>query len=67
MGPVRKIRIFFLKTIYFKVMKTIRNQLKFPIVLRLPVFLKTGIKNCQYSIFMLLQKEQQRDNKQKIS
>ena len=42
-------------------MKTIRNQLKYPIGLRLPVFLKMGTKNCRYSIFMRLQKEQQLD------
>ena len=48
-------------------MKTIRNQLKYPIGLRLPVFLKIRIKNWRYSIFMRLQKEQQIDNKQKIS
>ena len=39
-------------------MKTIRNQRKY----RLQVFLKIGIKNCRYSIFMRLQKEQK--NKQ---
>ena len=48
-------------------MKTIRNQLKYHIGLRLSVFLKTGIKNGRYLIFMRLQKEQQIDNKQKIS
>ena len=48
-------------------MKNIRNQLKYPIGLRLTVFLKMIFKNCRYSIFMWLQKEQQKDNKQKIS
>ena len=48
-------------------MKTIRNQLIYPIDLRLPVFLKMGIKNCEYSIFMRLQKEQIIYNKQKIN
>ena len=47
-------------------MKTIVNQPKYPLGLILQVFLKMGIKNCRYSIFMRLQKEQQIDNK-KIS
>ena len=46
-------------------METIRTQIKNLISLPLPVFLKMGIKNCRYSIFMRLQKEQQIDNKQK--
>ena len=46
-------------------METIRNQLKYPIGLPLPVFLKIGVKNCRYLIFMRLQKETQIDNKQK--
>ena len=49
-------------------MKTIRNKKKkHPIGLLLPVFLKMGIENCRYSIFMWLQNEQQIDSKQKIS
>ena len=48
-------------------MKTIRNQLKFPIGLNLPMLLWKGIKNCRYSFFLQLQKEQQIDNKQKIN
>ena len=32
-------------------MKTIRNQLKYPIGLQLPVLLWMGIKDSQYSIF----------------
>ena len=56
---------YFLEAVNFKVMKTIRNQLKYPIGLRLAVLLKMGIKNCWYSIFMWLQKEQQIDNKTK--
>ena len=44
-------------------MKTIGKQLKYPISLRLPVFLKMEIRNCRYSIFMRLQEEQQIDNK----
>ena len=48
-------------------MKTIRNQLKFPIDSRVSVFLLSGIKNCRFSIFMQLQKEQKIENKQKIS
>ena len=51
-------------------MKTIRNQLKYPIGLRLPLFLKMGFNNCRYLIFMRLQKEdiiQKNDIKQKIS
>ena len=47
--------------------KTIRSQLKYPIGLQLSVFLKMGYKNCRFSFLMLLQKEQQIDNKQKIS
>ena len=47
-------------------MKTIRNQQKYPIGLRLPVFLKMGIKNSRYSIFKRLQKEQQIDNKNSV-
>ena len=39
-------------------MKTISNQLKYPIGLQLPVFLNMEIKNDRYSIFMRLQKEQ---------
>ena len=48
-------------------MKNIRNQRKYPLGLNLLVFLKMGIRNCRCSIFMRLQKEQQIDNKQKIS
>ena len=48
-------------------MQTIRNQLKYPIVLQLPMFIKMGIKSFRDSIFMRLQKEQQIDNKQKIT
>ena len=48
-------------------MKTIRNQLKYPIGIKLPMFLKMGVNNCRNSIFMRLQKEQKIDNKQKIS
>ena len=47
-------------------MKTIRNQLKCPINLRLLVVLKMGFKNCRYSIFMRLEKEQQIDNKKSV-
>ena len=47
-------------------MKTIRNQLKYPIGLRLSLFLKTRMNYCRYSIFMRLQKEQQTDNEKKI-
>ena len=47
-------------------MITIRNQLKYLVALQLPVFLNMGIKNSRYSIFMLLQEEQQLDNKQKF-
>ena len=39
-------------------MKTIRNHLKYPVNLRLPVILKMRTKNCRYSIFTRLQKEQ---------
>ena len=48
-------------------MKTIRNQLKNPIGLQLPMLLLTGIKNSWYSTFMQLQKEEQIDNKLKIN
>ena len=48
-------------------MKTNKNQLRYPIILQLPIFWKMGIKNCRHSVFMRLQKEQQLDNKQKIS
>ena len=51
----------------FKVMKTIRNQLKYPLGLNLLVLLKIGTRNSPYSIFVGLQNEQQMDNKQKIS
>ena len=44
-------------------MKTNEYQLRYPIGLQLPEFLKMRIKNCRYSIFMQLQKEQQIDNK----
>ena len=64
---IEKFAYFSLKTINFEVMKTIRNQLKYPICFQLPVFLQIGITNCRYSIFMQLQKEQRIDNKQKIS
>ena len=47
-------------------MNTKRNQLKYPIDIQLPVFLKMRNKNCRYSIIMRLQKEQQIDNKPKI-
>ena len=32
-------------------MKTIRNQVKYPIGLRLPLLLEKGIKTCPYSVF----------------
>ena len=48
-----------MKLINFKAMKTIRNQPRYAIGLRLPVFLKMGSQNCRYSIFNWLQKEQQ--------
>ena len=48
---VRKFAEFKKKTINFKVMKTIRNQLKNPIVLQLPTIPKKGIRNSWYSIF----------------
>ena len=48
-------------------MKTTRNQLKYPIVLQLPIFLKKGLTSVGITLFMLLQKEQQIDNKQKIN
>ena len=48
-------------------MKTIRNQLKYPIGLQLPMLLLKGIINSWYSVFMQLQKEQQIDNKLKIN
>ena len=44
-------------------MKPIRNQLKYPTGLQLPVFLKMLIRNCRYSIFVRLPKEQQIDKK----
>ena len=47
-----------------KVMKIIRDQLKNPVGLRLPVILKMRITNCRYSLFIRLQKEQQIDNKE---
>ena len=47
-------------------MKTNRKQQKFPIGLRLPVFLKKGIKYCRYS-FLCRYKKKQVDNKQKFS
>ena len=59
--------LIFKKAIYFKVMKTIRNQLNYLTGLRLAVSLKMGVKNFCYSIFMQIQKEQQIDNKQKTS
>ena len=37
-------------------MKTIRNQLKYPIPLQLPMLLKKGIKNSWYSIFYAVKK-----------
>ena len=48
-------------------MKNIRNQLKYPVELRLTVFPEMGSKNknCWYSIFIWLQKEPQIDNKEK--
>ena len=48
-------------------MKTITNQLNYPIGLRLPMFQNMGNKKCGYSFFMGLQKNQQIDNKQKSS
>ena len=48
-------------------MTTIRNQLKYPIGLQLPILLWKGIKNSRYSIFLQLQKEQQIDNKLKTN
>ena len=50
MGPVpskaseSKNSLIFFKTINFKVMKTIRNQLKYPIGLQLRMLLCKGIK-----------------------
>ena len=64
---VRKLAEFLKQTINFKVMKTIRNQLKYPIGLQLPMLLLKGFKNSWYSIFMQLQKEQQIDMKLKIN
>ena len=58
---------FFKKTINFKVIKTIRNQLKNPIGIQVPTLLYKVIKNSWYLIFMQLQKEQQIDNKLKIN
>ena len=46
----------FKKTINFKVMKTIGNQLKDPIGLQLQFLLKNGIKNSWYSIFYAVTK-----------
>ena len=37
-------------------MKTIGNQLKHPLGLKLAMFLYEGIKNCRYSIFYLVTK-----------
>ena len=48
-------------------MKTIRIQPKYRKDLQLPGFLKIEVMNCRYSIFMLLQNEQQIDNNQKKS
>ena len=46
-------------------MKTIRNQLKNPFSLQLPMLLQNEIKNCRYSSFYAAKKENI-DNKQKI-
>ena len=43
-------------------MKTIRNQLKYPVGLRLPVFVKMGIMNCLFSVFMRLQETTNRQH-----
>ena len=48
-------------------MKTIRNQLKYPIVVRLPMVLPKELTTAGILFFMRLQKEQQIDNKQKIN
>ena len=57
---------FFIFKINFKVMKTITNQLKYPIGLQLLMLLKKGIKNSWYNFFAVT-KEQQTDNKLKIN
>ena len=48
-------------------MKTIRNQLKYPIGVRLPMVLQKELTTAGIQFFMRLQKEQQIDNKQKIN
>ena len=48
-------------------MKTIRNQVKYPKELRLPMLLQKGIRTCPMSIVYAAKKNQQKDNKQKLN
>ena len=48
-------------------MKTIRNQLKYLIVVRSPLLQYKELRTAGSLFFMRLQKEQQIDNKQKIN
>ena len=64
---VRKFAEFKKKTINFKVMKTIRNELKYPIGLYYQCFYIKELRTLGIHFFMQLQKEQQTDNKQKIN
>ena len=62
----------FFKTINFKVMKTIRTQLLYPIGVRLTIegLIIEGIKKCRYSIFYAVTKRttnrQQTENQLKF-
>ena len=56
-------RLFFLKTINFKKMKTNRIQVKYPKELQLPVPLLKGIKTCPYSIFSAAEKNKKNTTK----
>ena len=47
-------------------MRTIRNELKYSIGLRLKCFHERELRSVGNQFFMRLQKEQQRDNQQKI-
>ena len=44
------------KTINIKVLKTVRNQVKHPKILWLPMLLLKGVKTCTFSIFYAAKK-----------
>ena len=48
-------------------MKTIRNQLKYPLGVTLRILLYKELRTAGIQFFMRLQKEQQINNKQKIN